>query len=204
MFSVQGSGFRIQGSGFEVQGSGSRAEEERVSCARAREKEKGLRVEGGGWRAEEDQSSVQPSACFSLMRSRIQGAVRSSPSWCGVYVCEDRRRWSPNPSGKYSYERPRRVTVCGTMRSMCGIDAGCLVLLRTRHRSYLLLVPPPTANSAHTRQSRTDYGLELKVNFVATLQVVPSLLRGADLQRDGGRPADHLLDEIVVRVPPSV
>ena len=33
-----------------------------------------------------------------------------------------------NPSGKCSYERPTRGTVCGTMRSMCGADAGCLAI----------------------------------------------------------------------------
>ena len=38
------------------------------------------------------------------------------------------RRWSSNPSGKCSYERPTRGTVCGTMRSMCGADAGCLAI----------------------------------------------------------------------------
>jgi len=41
-----------------------------------------------------------------------------------------RRRWiSKNPSGKSSYERPTRGTVCGTMRSICGADAGCLVII---------------------------------------------------------------------------
>ena len=35
------------------------------------------------------------------------------------------RRWSSHPSGKCSYERPIRGTVCGTMRSMCDADAGC-------------------------------------------------------------------------------
>jgi hypothetical protein len=40
----------------------------------------------------------------------------------GFITC--RRRWSSNPSGKYSYERPTRGTVYGTMRSMCGADAG--------------------------------------------------------------------------------
>ena len=30
------------------------------------------------------------------------------------------RRWSLNPSGKCSYERPTRGTVRGTMRSICG------------------------------------------------------------------------------------
>ena len=33
------------------------------------------------------------------------------------------RRWSSNPSGKCSNERPTRGTVCGTTRSMCGTDA---------------------------------------------------------------------------------
>ena len=31
-------------------------------------------------------------------------------------------------SRKCSYERPIRGTVCGTMRSMCGADAGCLAI----------------------------------------------------------------------------
>ena len=35
------------------------------------------------------------------------------------------RRWSSNPPGKCSNERPARGTVCGTMRSMCSADAGC-------------------------------------------------------------------------------
>ena len=38
------------------------------------------------------------------------------------------RRCCSNPSGKCSYERPTRGTVCGTMRSMCGADAGCLAI----------------------------------------------------------------------------
>ena len=38
------------------------------------------------------------------------------------------RRWGSNPSGKCSYERPTRGTVCGTVRSMCGADAGCLAI----------------------------------------------------------------------------
>ena len=55
---------------------------------------------------------------------------RQSPtvgSYEGVvsYEC---RRWSLNPSGKCSYERPTRGTVCGTVRSMCGADAGCLAM----------------------------------------------------------------------------
>ena len=33
-----------------------------------------------------------------------------------------------NPSGKCSDERPTRGTVCGTMRSMCGADVGCLAI----------------------------------------------------------------------------
>ena len=37
-------------------------------------------------------------------------------------------RWRSNPSGKCSYERPTRGTVCGTMRSMFGADAGGLAL----------------------------------------------------------------------------
>ena len=41
------------------------------------------------------------------------------------FIRENVRRWNSNPSGKCSYERPARGTVCGTMRSMCGADAGC-------------------------------------------------------------------------------
>ena len=45
-----------------------------------------------------------------------------------VRLCSTRRRWSSNPSGKCSSERPTRGTVGGTMRSMCGADAGCLAI----------------------------------------------------------------------------
>ena len=41
---------------------------------------------------------------------------------------EKGRRWSSNPSGKCSYERPTRGIVCGTMHSMCGAGAGCLAI----------------------------------------------------------------------------
>ena len=43
-------------------------------------------------------------------------------------LISNRRRWSSNPSGKCSSERPTRGTVGGTMRSMCGADAGCLAI----------------------------------------------------------------------------
>ena len=42
------------------------------------------------------------------------------------------------PSGKCSYERPTRGTVCGTMRSMCGADAGCLAI---NYQSPPLVLP---------------------------------------------------------------
>ena len=42
--------------------------------------------------------------------------------------CTSCRRWSSNPSGKCSSTRPTRGTVCGTLRSMCGADAGCLAI----------------------------------------------------------------------------
>ena len=45
-----------------------------------------------------------------------------------IPVKHECRRWSSNPSGECSYERPTRGTVCGTMRSMCGDDAGCLAI----------------------------------------------------------------------------
>jgi len=47
------------------------------------------------------------------------------------------RKWSSNSSGKCSYERPTRGTVCGTMRSMCGADAGCLAI---NYQSLLSIV----------------------------------------------------------------
>ena len=47
----------------------------------------------------------------------------------GLAACAyNGRMWSSNPSGECSYERPARGTVCGTMRSMCGADAGCLAI----------------------------------------------------------------------------
>ena len=57
--------------------------------------------------------------CFLLQRTtRVTGGNQEEKgSW-----------WSSNPSGKCSCERPTRGTVCGTMRSMCGADAGCLAI----------------------------------------------------------------------------
>ena len=40
----------------------------------------------------------------------------------------NRRRWSSNPSERFSYERSTRGKLCGTMRSMCGADAGCFAI----------------------------------------------------------------------------
>ena len=45
-----------------------------------------------------------------------------------VQVHPTRRRWSSNLSGKCSYEQASRVTVCGTMRIVCGTHAGCLAI----------------------------------------------------------------------------
>ena len=56
-------------------------------------------------------------------------------------VILDSRRWSSNPSGKCSYERPTLGTVCGTMRSMCGADAGCLAI---NYQSLILDTGPPS------------------------------------------------------------
>ena len=71
------------------------------------------------------------------------------------------RRWSSIPSGKCSYERPTRGTICGTMRSMCGADAGCLAINYQSLTSYLmsvsvrlmqgLLQPPPPSNNIFKR-----------------------------------------------------
>ena len=58
--------------------------------------------------------------CLGCPRCERQG-VRHT------FACRG-SRWSSNPSGKCSYERPTRGTVCGTMRSMCGADAGCLAI----------------------------------------------------------------------------
>ena len=47
------------------------------------------------------------------------------------------RRWRSNPPGKCSYERPTRGTVCGTMRSTSGADAGCLAMIyQSFYRDY--------------------------------------------------------------------
>ena len=62
------------------------------------------------------------STCFDMgFRASLERA------WL-KHVTHSCRRWSSNPSGKCSYERPTRGTVCGTMRSMCGADAGCLAI----------------------------------------------------------------------------
>ena len=69
---------------------------------------------------------------YSLPQSRAKAscASRGQGSHTG-------RRWSLNPSGKCLYERPTRGTVCGTMRSMFGVDAGCLAI----HYQSLLVHP---------------------------------------------------------------
>ena len=56
--------------------------------------------------------------------------ARTHGQLCRVDVPERVREFSLrfHPSGKCSYERPILVTVCGTMRSMCGADAGCSAL----------------------------------------------------------------------------
>ena len=62
---------------------------------------------------------------------RVAGRGRTGGSGGAIGQKKKRgkgRRWSSNPSGKCSYERPTRGTVCGTMRSMCGADAGCLAI----------------------------------------------------------------------------
>ena len=56
-----------------------------------------------------------------------RATIHAEPPDCR-YFQSQLRRWSSNPSGKCSYERPTRGTVCGTMRSMCGADAGCLAI----------------------------------------------------------------------------
>ena len=88
--------------------------------------------------------------CISPGRAILQGRIpqvarrstlTTERSWAGpraygrvygpAHHLRDRhqgggKRWSSNPSGKCSYERPTRGTVCGTMRGTCGADAGCL------------------------------------------------------------------------------
>ena len=62
------------------------------------------------------------------------------------------RRWNSDPSGKCSYERPTRGTVCGTMRSMCSAAAGCLAinyqsLLHARAHAGVAILLDHTTNS---------------------------------------------------------
>ena len=52
--------------------------------------------------------------------------LNPQPSTLSCATCG--RRWNSNQSEKCSYERPTLGTVCGTMRSMCGADAGCLAI----------------------------------------------------------------------------
>jgi len=60
-----------------------------------------------------------------ILGERTVGAAQSGLPRDRVLAC---RKWISNPSGKCSYERPTRGTVCGTMRSMCGAGAGCLAI----------------------------------------------------------------------------
>ena len=68
------------------------------------------------------------------------------------------RRWSSNPSGKCSYDRPTRGAVRGTMRSMCGAGAGCLGI----HNQSLC--PPAGAGGAFSQTVRVG-GSRLAFNF---------------------------------------
>jgi len=74
------------------------------------------------------------TAFSGMNQKRKMFAVRNTlaPDLFSMFPRNDglrtRKRWSLNPSAKCSYERPPRGTVCGTMRGMCGADAGCLAI----------------------------------------------------------------------------
>ena len=63
-----------------------------------------------------------------LVPSNVPDTAPENPTSTLIRMREKVRMWSSNPSGKCSFERPTWGTVCGTMRSMCGADAGCLAI----------------------------------------------------------------------------
>ena len=73
-----------------------------------------------------------------------------------------------NSSGKCSYERPTRGTVCGTMRSMCGADAGCLAI------NYQSLRPP--------RPTRPFPNLPTTCHVPRPSTPIPCFLASTDLE----------------------
>jgi hypothetical protein len=126
-FGVQGSGLRVKGTWIRVYGVGGGAG---VWYMMARVKGLGCMVagvQGAGCRV----ARVQGSGCRVYHKAVLIGG---EPAWCAtrnlkhVNVSVSHERWSSNPSGKCSYERPTRSTVCGTMRGMCGAGAACLAM----------------------------------------------------------------------------
>ena len=111
-FAVQGSGSRIWGFAIRVEGllfSGLR----RFHWGR---------IPGGNVTElvlHTPQSKLRPGKLTFL--KKVRSPLREEARAHG-------RRWTSNPSGKCSYERPTRDAVCGTMRSMCSADAGRLAL----------------------------------------------------------------------------
>ena len=59
------------------------------------------------------------------LRIRVSRGVGRMTRLAALLVLQG-RGWSSNQSRKCSYEQPTRVTVCGTMRSICGANADCL------------------------------------------------------------------------------
>ena len=97
-----------------------------------------MRVEGSGFRVEGLEGrrlrlqGLDGPACKRKGPHSIQVHLKKKRAHLGIGQARlgmvfwgTLKSWSSNSSGKCSYERPTRGTVCGTMRSMCGADAGC-------------------------------------------------------------------------------
>ena len=122
-------------------------------------------VPGSGFRVQSSGFRVQDSG-FSVQARHLPSGLAMSTDCC-VVPCLG--RW---PSRKWSYERPTRGIVCGTMRSMCCADAGCLAI----DYQFLWAGGSHTPRSAPTGRSSADLASFVGVGFrPARTHPAPSL-----------------------------
>ena len=105
------------------------------------------------------------------------------------------RRQSSKPSGKCWHDWPTRGTVCGTLRSMCGADAGCLAInyqSRLSHQSasrfsYLvwrLVFINGTRNP--NPETHSGFGFQFRVHVLRfRVHMVDGYISGRSVQIQG-------------------
>ena len=144
----------------------------------------------------DDQAAQRKLWCFGVLVLCITLTPPLSRTSLG-------RRWSSNPPGKCSYERWTRGTACGTMRSMCGADAGCLAInyqSLTPHLEHSALLRGGGVGAfvlcitLTSPLSRTSLGLLLRQIVTGSQQPKELQLAGA-LQTSSSRLQGYLAHE---------